>query len=48
MASLELPFGPRSGDPSVYLDTSHSDIVDATAGEPSLFIPGEDFVLEAS
>ena len=48
MASLELPFGPRSGDPSVYLDTSHSDIVDATAGEPSLFIPGDDFVLGAS
>ena len=48
MASLELPFGPPSGDPSVYLDTSHSDIVDATASEPSLYIPGDDFVLKAS
>ena len=48
MASLELPFGPPSGDPSVYLDTSHSDIVDATASELSLYIPGDDFVLKAS
>ena len=48
MASLELPFRPPSGDPSVYLDTSHSDIVDATASEPSLYIPGDDFVLKAS
>ena len=48
MASPELPLGPRSGDPSIYLDTSHSDIVDATASELSLYIPGDDFVLKAS
>ena len=48
MASPEFPFGSPSGDPSVYLDTSHSDIVDATASEPSLYIPGDDFVLKAS
>ena len=49
MASSELPFGPRSGsDPSVYLDTSHSDVVDATTSELPLYIPGENFVFEAS
>ena len=49
MASSELPFGPRSGsDSSVYLDTSHSDVVDATASELPLYIPGENFVFEAS
>ncbi|SVC91378.1 uncharacterized protein METZ01_LOCUS344232, partial [marine metagenome] len=31
MASSELPLGPSSGsDPSVYLDTSHSEVIDAT------------------
>ena len=49
MASSELPFGPRSGsDPSVYLDTSHSDVVDATTSDLPLYIPGENFVFEAS
>ena len=48
MDSQELTFGLPSGSPSVYLDTSHSDVVDATASELSLYIPGGDFLLEAS
>ena len=49
MASSELPFGPRSGsDPSVYLDTSDSEVVDATTSELPLYIPGENIVFEAS
>ena len=48
MDSQELTFGLPSGSPSVYLDTSHSDVVDATASELSLYIPGDDFLLEAS
>ena len=36
------------GGPAVYLDTSRSEVVDATAGAPSLIISGEDFVLGAS
>ena len=48
MDSQELIFGLPSGSPSVYLDTSHSDVVDATASELSLYIPGGDFLLEAS
>jgi len=48
MVSSELPFGPSPDGPSVYLDTSHSDTVDATASELLLYIPGDNFVLEAS
>ena len=47
MALAERSFGPALGGPSVYLDTSRAEIVDATAGTP-LIIPGEDFVLGAS
>ena len=32
----------------IYLDTSQSEVVNATAGKSSLFIPGEEFVLVAS
>ncbi|MFP6754511.1 MAG: hypothetical protein VCB60_02180, partial [Alphaproteobacteria bacterium] len=48
MALQERVFGPPSGEAWVYLDTSRSEVVDATAGQSSLFIPGEDFVLGAS
>ena len=48
MALPERSFGPPLGGPAVYLDTSRSEVVDATAGEPSLFISGEDFILVAS
>ena len=48
MALPERSFGPVLGGPAVYLDTSHSEVVDATAGSSSLFIPGEDFILGAS
>ena len=40
MAVPERSFGPPLGGPAVYLDTSHSDIVDATDGSSSLFISG--------
>ena len=48
MALQERSFGPAPGGPAIYLDTSRSEVVDATAGQSSLFIPGEDFVLGAS
>ena len=48
MALPDSVFGQPFGGPSVYLDTSQSEVVDATAGQPSLFIPGDDFVVEAS
>ena len=48
MDSQEFTFGPSPGSPSVYLDTSYSDVVDATTLELSLYIPGDDFLLEAS
>ena len=48
MALEERSFGPSGGDPWVYLDTSQSEVIDATAGNAALFIPGEEFVLEAS
>ena len=48
MALQERVFGPPSGEAWVYLDTSRSEVVDATAGQSALFIPGEDFVLGAS
>ena len=48
MALPERSFGPAPGEPATYLDTSRSEVVDATAGQSALFIPGEDFVLGAS
>ena len=48
MALSERQFGPSVEDPSVYLDTSQSEVIDATAGDVALLIPGEEFVLEAS
>ncbi|PPR35838.1 MAG: hypothetical protein CFH35_01852, partial [Alphaproteobacteria bacterium MarineAlpha9_Bin5] len=48
MALPERSFGPAPGGPATYLDTSRSEVVDATAGQSALFIPGEDFVLGAS
>ena len=48
MALPERTFGPAFGGPLVYLDTSQSEVIDATAGDEALFIPGEEFVLEAS
>ena len=48
MALPERSFGPPLGGPAVYLDTSRSEVVDATVGDSSLFIPGEDFILGAS
>ena len=48
MALSERPFGLPFGGPSVYLDTSQSEVVDATEGEAALFVPGEEFVLGAS
>ena len=47
MALSERSFGPVLGGPAVYLDTSRSEVVDATDGS-SLFISGEDFILGAS
>ena len=47
MALSERPFGLPFGGPSVYLDTSQSEVVDATEGEAALFVPGEEFVLGA-
>ena len=48
MALSERSFGPSGGGPWVYLDTSQSEVIDATAGDAALFIPGEEFILEAS
>ena len=47
MAVAERSFGPPLAGPAVYLDTSQSEVIDATAGD-ALLIPGEEFVLEAS
>jgi len=48
MALPDSVFGQPFGGPSVYLDTSQSDVVDATGGQSALLIPGDDFVVEAS
>ena len=46
MALPERSFGP--GDSGIYLDTSQSEVIDATAGDETLHIPGEGFVLGAA
>ena len=48
MALSEISFGPSVEDASVYLDTSQSEMIDATAGNEALHVPGEGFVLGAS
>ena len=47
MAIPEQTFGPSLDDPSVYLDTSESQWLDASSGEGPLHVPGGDFLLEA-
>ena len=45
MALSEISFGPSVEDASVYLDTSQSEMIDATAGNEALLVPGEGFEL---